>query len=77
MKGAVPVFRDGDDLRVGEILTEAKTVKGALFYALPSEGKDPPATTVPLYANTEGGYGLKGADTQRPICRVWRSPWAP
>lgn len=53
-----------------------------VFYALPSEAKDPPPTTVPLYALTsdDGRWAYATEESEppsgfhrvKPLCRVWR-----
>jgi hypothetical protein len=86
-KGTVPVFAAGE--KEGEVaLTAGDGAAGAtpLFYALPADAKEPPATATPLYEfvhadgkrklySTEkdgAGAGFKRAE--RPLCLVWRNP---
>lgn len=79
--GAVPVLAGKDGLHVG-----APEEKGALFYALPANAKDPPAGARPLYEcrrrdGDRRAYSV-GADlpptgyvrSERPLCLVWRRP---
>jgi hypothetical protein len=84
--GTVPVFAAQAEggtpvLRVGSP-PEGIT---PLFYALPADTKDPPATTVPLYESTDS-EGTRTYTTEeppsrpdgrrpgQPIGRVWRNP---
>jgi hypothetical protein len=85
--GMVPLLPAEGGLRVGKPLGEARPAEGALFYALPADAKEPPGTTVPLYEYRQDGAGRRiyatAADlkqpgyrrAERPLCRVWRSPW--
>lgn len=57
-----------------------------LFYALPADAKDPPATTLPLFEYTRQDDGRKVwttndkwsvegfRRTEKPLCRVWKNP---
>lgn len=81
--GAVPVFVQASTLT----LTAGAKEEPPLFYALPPEQKEPPASTTLLYEYA----GPPGADayyapedatprpgyhrTERPLCRVWKTPW--
>ncbi len=86
----IPVYEQGTPeagcrLTVGD--AKAKPADGlkACFHALPADAKDPPATTVLLFAFTDskGGtvYGTEESPapagftrSDRPLCRVWRNP---
>jgi hypothetical protein len=71
----------GDDGREGE--------GSPVFFALPSDQLDPPATSLPLYeyvnARTSGRlYSIQPDDSkpgyersEAPVCRVWRNPLSP
>jgi hypothetical protein len=64
VKGMVSVFAEaGGKLRVGEVLKKDEAAPGAAFYALPADAKETPPTMV---LRQDG----------KPLCRVWRSPWA-
>jgi hypothetical protein len=80
-KGPAPALEAGDRSRpagAGE----------PVFYALPADADDPPATTVPLYTVKRADGTVIGTTTgddpepaaegirrsERPVCRVWRSP---
>jgi hypothetical protein len=87
--GLVPVFWRGaggkgtlDTEKVGEAVDRRQA---PLFYALPADAKNPPATTLPLYEwarDADGARlystaetGLQGyRRTTEPICRVWKNP---
>jgi hypothetical protein len=81
--GAVPVLTSKDGLQVGKA-----DEKGALFYALPADAKDPPPATTPLYEyrpkdggrraySVDPGLSLPGYErTEKPLCLVWRRPEA-
>ncbi|MBI2824655.1 MAG: hypothetical protein HYX69_08220 [Planctomycetia bacterium] len=86
--GLVPVFaaREAD----GDVKLSLSKPEGAgeagepLFYALPAEGKELPASTAPLYEHTDAATGATIYSTDdaakpfvrsaKPLCRVWRSP---
>ncbi|HON66363.1 MAG TPA: hypothetical protein PLS23_07685 [Phycisphaerae bacterium] len=94
--GLVAVCRDtararpgaASDAIGGLLLVNSDTAtsgKVVLFYALPADAKEPPATTVPLYEYTHSdgrkvwtteeawpGEGFTRA--AKPVCRVWKSP---
>ncbi len=92
---AVPVYGSDEGagaLRVGEIARrQDDDAPRPLFYVLPPDVADPPATTMPLYEYTErntgrrtyttdGSWESRGYDrTAQPVGRVWRSPmsWVP
>jgi hypothetical protein len=91
-KGLVPVYSTPGDaplaLRVGPPLTAGEAAHPRpLFYALPPDAGDAPATT-PLYEflNADGKRRVysTGPDleanayrrAEKPLCRVWRSPYA-
>ena len=81
LRGGVPVLAGKDGLRVG-----GPDDKGALFYALPTDAKDPPAGTRPLYEyrRKDGDGRAYSIDPQlalsgyvraeRPLCLVWKRP---
>jgi hypothetical protein len=91
--GAVPVFEAKDEqggrgLRLGRV-EEAQAKQGApapLFFALPPDTKQPPATAIPLFEFKAGpgqdraystdpswhAPGYQKAD--RPLALVWRNP---
>ncbi len=79
--GGVAVLADKDGLHVG-----GPEEKGALFYALPADAKNPPAGATPLYEcrrrdDDRRVYSV-GEDpppsgyvrSERPLCLVWRRP---
>jgi hypothetical protein len=80
-RGGVAVLAGKDGLRAG-----GAEEKGALFYALPAEAKDPPAGARPLYEYQpkNGGRPAYSADAdmvlpgyvrqEKPLCLVWRRP---
>lgn len=92
--GLVPVTPED-----GRLTLQPKAGPGnvPLFYALPADAKDAPATTAPLYEFTRAADGARayGTETEprfagaapantagftrseRPLCRVWRSPYRP
>jgi hypothetical protein len=86
--GTVPVTAEPSGaLRVGAQLKSVEGVgPGPMFYALPGDAVDPPATTQPLYElrhedgvhvgyTTNATLELKGyRRTEKPVCRVWRNP---
>ncbi len=89
IKGAVPVYAraepgGGRRLQVGTPSGSPKPVP--LFYALPADTKQPPATAVPLYefVHREGKprvYSIDPSWTQpgyermkQPLCLVWNNP---
>ncbi len=92
IKGAVPVFAATDassTLRVGLPLVDtAPADPKPLFYALPAETPEPPAPTTPLYEfvhrdGRQRAYATEAAlslpefqRAEKPVCRVWRSPYA-
>ena len=79
--GGVAVLAGKDGLSVG-----GAEEKGALFYALPADAKDPPTGARPLYEYRpkDGGRRAYSVDpalalpgyerAERPLCRVWRRP---
>lgn len=80
-RGSVAVLADKNGLRIGK-----PDEKGALFYALPADAKDAPATTMLLYEfrQREGdkrAYSVVPDLTltgyrraEHPFCLVWRRP---
>jgi hypothetical protein len=89
--GLVAVYQATDGtgaLRVaaGNGTRDAGATK-ATFYALPADGKNAPATSVPLYewVSEDGNCRLYSTQAElkhdgyrraaEPICRVWRSPY--
>lgn len=83
-KGTVPVsVGESGALQVGK---PEEGNAGALFHALPADGKEPPATTTPLYEFVHNESGKRAYSTEigwtspgysrsaKPICRVWRNP---
>lgn len=92
--GTIPVYAT-TDAKGGMSLTaeaatsrpEAKRGQAPLFYALPADTKNPPATTTPLYEfvgtvasthaySTDTSLSLEGYRRgERPLCLVWRSPY--
>jgi hypothetical protein len=91
VEGAVPVYQsvkeaDGWTLTAGVRSDSAGEKPKPVFYALPGDLENPPATTVPLYEfSTEDGLkrtystdregsmpGYRRSDAV--ICRVWRNP---
>jgi hypothetical protein len=82
-QGAVPVIAEKNGLRVAK-----PDEKGALFYALPVDAKRKPAGVRPLYEyrrrdgdrraySMEADLSLSGyVREERPLCLVWRRPWA-
>jgi hypothetical protein len=83
-EGTVPVSAgDNGGLHIGDFKDRKTT---PLFHAVPADGKQPPATTVPLYEfvhkdgrkrvySTDGDWSNSGYKrSEKPICRVWRNP---
>jgi hypothetical protein len=91
-RGTVPVCAErasaGDRfLAVGGPAKKTEGKRTApLFYALPAETKEPPATTVPLFEfvhddgepraySTDASFSRPGyRRSERPVCLVWRNP---
>jgi hypothetical protein len=75
--GTVPIVAGDKGLRVG------RSGEAAIFHALPSDAKSPPAAARPLYAyvETTSGRGMYSTDgrlrlsgytrTKSPLCLVW------
>lgn len=86
--GARPVFSDASDAH-GRLMFDSHSrtnAPAALFFALPHDTKDPPATTTPLYVfrneqgavhySTDSEWDGEGYSRQAtPLCLVWRNPW--
>lgn len=85
----VPVWATLDDGRPGLTLdpgSPSRRGPDPLFFALPADADDPPASTVPLHEFvhddgrrayvTDPNWSSPGfRRTDHPLCRVWPDPW--
>lgn len=86
VEGAVPVYATSDGLQLTTTASTDSEERTPVFYALPADSTDPPATTKPLYAfvssstdqrvySTDGCALDEGYEQQaKPLCLVWQSP---
>jgi hypothetical protein len=95
--GAVAVLADEPDERPLKLHIETAGPKARLeeaggsgrtplFFALPAEMPDPPATTLPLFEYTHSDGVQRAYSTaqslpnfrrgEKPLCLVWASPWS-
>jgi len=83
--GTNPIYANGDILAQAPSPNVGSSEQTPLFYGLPSDVSDPPATTAWLYEfrNTESGERLYAVGNDapegfvrqdNPVCRVWQNP---